>query len=304
MAIRFLLRRVWHGLLLLFGVSVLSFALFELAPGDYLDEMRVNPQISRQTSEAFRERYGLDKPLVFRYAHWVRSTARGDLGISFAYNMPVSAILWRRVGNTFLLGALALLTTWAVAVPLGVWAAARARGWIDRPAGAAASILVALPDLLVGLACLLFAVRTGLFRVNGSLALAVVALALVSFPAVFRHTRSGVAQVLREPFIDHLCANGIPERRILFGHALPAALNPLIGLFGLSLASMLSSSFIVEVILGWPGLGPLLLEAILARDVHVVIAAVMLSTLLLLTGNLVADILLYAADPRIRTEES
>ncbi len=302
MPLPFLLGRLWHGALLLFGVSILSFAMFELAPGDYLDEMRVNPQIPPETAEAFRKQYGLDRALVPRYVHWLGSTLRGDLGLSFAYNMPVSRILWRRVGNTLLLAGFSLALTWLLAVPLGVWSAARERGWIDRPVSAFASLLASLPDLLVALACLLFAVRTGFIEVSGSLPLAIAAMTMVSFPAVFRHVRTSLHEILRSPFIGHLRAHGIPARRILFGHALPAAANPLIGLFGLSLASMTSSTLIVEVVLNWPGLGPLLLEAILGRDVHVVLAAVMLSAILLLVGNLVADLLLYAADPRIRRE--
>lgn len=300
---RFLLQRFRHGLLLLFGVSILSFALFELAPGNYLDEMLLNPRIAPETVDALRRQFGLDQPLAVRYARWLLSVLQGDLGISFAYNMPVSRILWGRVANTLLLAIPALLLAWIVAVPAGVWSASRPGSWTSRTAGVSVAVLVAVPDLLVGLAFLLLAVRTGLFPVAGSLWLAVVALALVSLPAVFRHTRSSVAQALDQPFAAHLRACGIPERRILFRHVLPAALNPLIGLLGLSLASVLSSSLIVEVVLSWPGLGPLLLEAILARDVHVVIAAVMLSTVLLVSGNFAADLLLYAADPRIRSEE-
>ncbi|MFN0105720.1 MAG: ABC transporter permease [Bryobacteraceae bacterium] len=299
---RFVWRRLYHGALLLVGISLLSFALFELAPGDYLEEMKVNPQIPRETIERLREQFGLDRPVGIRYVRWAASTLQGEFGQSMAYGMPVSDLIWRRAGNTVLLTATAILLTWLIAVPVGVWCASRPGGAIDRIAGAMSSTLVTLPDLLVGLVCVFLAIRWGVAPIHGNLWLATIALVFVSFPAVFRHTRSSVAQVMHMPFIGHLRACGIEERRILFRHALPAALNPIVSLFGLSLASLTSSSLVIEVIVSWPGLGPLLLESILARDVHVVLAAVLLSSMFLSIGNLVADLLLYAADPRIRLE--
>jgi len=134
------------------------------------------------------------------------------------------------------------------------------------------------------------------------LALPLVALVLGSWAVLFRHVRGALLEVLDSPFIRAARGHGISRRRILFRHALPAAINPLVSLFGFSLASLLSVSLLTEVIMSWPGLGPLLLEAVLARDVYVVIGAVTFSTLLLLAGTGLADILLFAADPRIRSE--
>jgi peptide/nickel transport system permease protein len=132
------------------------------------------------------------------------------------------------------------------------------------------------------------------------LALPALALAVLALPPLQRHVRASMAEVLDAPFVRAARALGIPERRLLFRHALPAAANPLLTLFGLSLAGLLSGSLLVEVVMAWPGLGTLLLNAILARDLHLVVAPVLLSTVLLLAGNLAADLLLYAADPRIR----
>jgi peptide/nickel transport system permease protein len=301
---RFLLRRLRHGTLLLLGVSVLSFALFDLAPGDALDEMKVNPQIPTETIEQIRRQFGLDQPLTTRYLRWAASTLRGEFGLSLSYGMPVSDLIWHRAAATLLLSLTALLLAWSLALPLGVWCASKPTGPLNRIAGTFASLLVSLPDLLIGLLGVAIALRFGVGPANGSLGWAAVALAAVSFPAVFRHTRSSVSQTLQAPFVLHLRACGLTERRILFRHVLPASLNPVISLLGLSIASLLSSSLVIEVILGWPGLGPLLLEAILARDVPVVLAAVLLSSVLLLVGNLAADLLLYAADPRIRSEDA
>jgi len=128
------------------------------------------------------------------------------------------------------------------------------------------------------------------------------ALILMSLPLLVRHVRSSLRETLAEPFIQATNARGVPPGRLLFRDALRAASNPLVTLFGLSIAALLSTSLVIEAIMSWPGLGPLLLEAIAARDLHVVIGAVMCSTLLLLGGNLVADALLYLSDPRLRAD--
>jgi peptide/nickel transport system permease protein len=127
-------------------------------------------------------------------------------------------------------------------------------------------------------------------------------LVLGMLPVLIRHVRAAVADCLDSPFALAARAHGIPRRRLLFWHVLPAALNPLVSLFGFSLGTLLSASLLVEVLVGWPGLGPLFLEAIMARDFALVLGVVMISTTLLITGNLIADLLLYRADPRIRTE--
>ncbi|HUG52414.1 MAG TPA: ABC transporter permease, partial [Vicinamibacteria bacterium] len=187
---------------------------------------------------------------------------------------------------------------------------------------AASSTLLAVPDVVLSLALLLFALRTGVLPTGGMvsigfaerdtwgkvsdlaahMALPVAALVAGSLPVLLRHVRAGMVEVLASPFIRAARGHGIPRRRLLFRHALPAAAGPLASLFGLSVATLLSGSLLVEVVMSWPGLGPLLLEAILARDLFLVIGPVMMSTLLLVAGNFLADALLYLADPRIRAE--
>lgn len=317
-----LARRLGHSVFLLLGVSVLTFALTELAPGDYFDDLRLDPEISPRLREDLRQRHGLDRPLVTRYVEWLGAVARGDLGPSFANQMPVSEILWTRARNTLVLTSVATLLAWLVAVPCGVWAAAR-RGRVSRGLFAGAtSLFLAVPDLVLALGLLLLAVRTGLFPTGGMaspgaaaldlwgrladlarhLVLPVAALVLTTAPLIARHVQSSMSEALRSPFIRAARASGVSARRLLFRYALPAAANPLISLLGVSIASLLSASLLVEIIMSWPGMGPMLLDAILARDVYLVIAAVMVSTLFLIGGNLVADLLLYAADPRVREE--
>jgi peptide/nickel transport system permease protein len=316
----YLVRRLAHGLLVLAGVSVVSFTFMALAPGDFLNEIRLDPGISPEMVAALRNRYGLDQPLALQYVHWLQSVLRGELGFSFAYNSPVAPLLWPRALNTLLLTVPATVAAWLIAVPFGAWSASRRGRWGDRVAAGATTVLLAVPEVLLALVLLLVAVRTGYFPVGGMrsaafaelgrwdrikdfsfhLFLPASALILLTLPVLVRHVRASLIDVLAAPFIQAARARGVPPRRLLYRDALRAAANPLISLLGLSIAGLLSTSLVVEAVMGWPGLGPLMLEAIAARDLYLVIGAVMCSTLLLLAGNLIADALLYLADPRIR----
>jgi peptide/nickel transport system permease protein len=318
--VRYLCARLGHGVLVLLGVSALSFLLAEAAPGSSFDELRLDPRVSPATLAAMRDRYGLNQSLPEKYGHWLQSVARGEMGFSVAYNRPVGPLLWPRIRNTLLLTVPATVLAWLIAVPVGTWAASRKGGWVDSAAAGATTALLGVPDLLLGLGLLLLAVRSGYFPTGGMVSvgfdqlgpwqkirdvlshflLPVTALTLVYLPMLVRHVRASLIEVLQAPFIRAARATGIPERRLLFRHALRAAANPLITLLGLSIGGLLSASLVIETIMTWPGLGPLLLEAVAARDLHVVVAAVTCSTVLLIFGNLLADGLLYVADPRIR----
>jgi peptide/nickel transport system permease protein len=320
---RRLARRALHGVLVLLGVSVLSFVMAELAPGDFFAEMRLDPRISEATVHALRARHGLDRPLAERYVLWLGSLARGEIGYSFAYGSPVGPLLWPRVRNTLVLTVTAVTAAWLLALPLGLWWATRRRPAERQALAVVTAVLLAVPDVVIALALLLVAVRTGWFPAGGMtsiaheqmsgvarawdvashVALPAAALVLGILPVLVRHVRASVADILESPFVRAARGHGIPERRVLFRHVLPAAANPLVSLFGLSLAGLLSMSLVVEVVMSWPGLGPLLLEAILARDFFLVLGLVLASTVLLVGGNLLADALLLAADPRIRAEE-
>jgi len=319
---KFLARRFAHAAVLLAAISVFSFALLQLAPGDFFDAMRVNPQISQQTIDGLRAEHGADKPLPVRYARWLRSVAKGEMGVSLAYNSAVEPILAVRARNTLLLTGTATLLAWLVALPIGIWSAAKRGGFTDRAAGAATSALLTIPDLLLFLGLLLVAVRTGWFPAGGMispgledagfwtraadvarhLVLPALGLAVATLPMLVRHVRAAMIEALEAPFIRAARGHGIRRMRLLWRYALPAASNPLISLLGFSIGTMLSGSLLVEVVLSWPGLGPLMVEAILSRDVYVVVGVVLASSVFLLAGNLIADLLLFAADPRIRTD--
>lgn len=320
-ACRFIGRRMAHAILVLAGVSVLSFVFTALAPGDFLNEMKLDPRISPDTVAALRDRYGLDRPLLSKYGQWLRSVARGEFGYSLAYNSPVASLLWPRARNTLILTVTATTLAWLIAVPVGAWNASRPGGFGDRLCATATTALLVVPELLLGLVLMLFALRTGYLPVGGMISPAVMdlgpwdrlkdvsrhlilpasAMVLLMLPVLVRHVRASLIDTLGEPFIQAARARGVPEGRLLFRDALRAAANPLASLLGLSVAGLLSASLVIEAIMSWPGLGPMLLDAIAARDLHLVIGGVLCSTLLLLAGNVLADGLLYLLDPRIRT---
>ncbi len=321
---KYLGRRLLRAGLLLVGVSALCFLFTEMAPGSFFDEMRLNPQISPETISALRARYGLDQPLAVRYARWMAAVVRGDFGYSIAYNTPVAPLLWARARNTLLLTATAMLLTWLIAVPLGVLTAASRGRWLDRVVAAGSSLLISIPEIVIAIALLALAVRSRVVPVGGMrslgfeelstwgqfqdvvrhMSLPTLVLVLASIAVVERHVRASVLEVLEAPYIQAARGLGISRPRLLFRHVLPVAANPAISLFGFSLAGLLSGSLLVEVATGWPGLGPLILDATLSRDLYLVIGGVMFSALFMVAGNFIADLLLLASDPRIRTGES
>jgi peptide/nickel transport system permease protein len=321
---KFLLRRLIRALLLMVGVSVLCFLFTEMAPGSFFDEMRLNPQISPETIASLRLRYGLDQPLATRYWRWAKGALHADLGYSIAYNSPVAPLLWDRAKNTLLLTTVGTALTWALALPIGIWSASRHDGLLDRAVSTGTSLLISVSEVVIGLTLLTIVVRWRILPVGGihslesdgwsrgaraldtvrHLLLPATALVLLESSIIVRHVRASVVEALRSSAIEAARGFGIPRLRLLWRHALPLAASPVISLFGFSLAGLISGSLLVEVICGWPGLGPLILDATLSRDLAVVIGGTMVSAVFMVGGNLVADMMLLAADPRIRVEEA
>lgn len=316
--VSFWIRRIVRALSTLLAISFLAFLFLELAPGDYLDRMRLNPQISRETLEAMRVQYGLDRPFLERYWNWLRAVADGTWGFSFAYGSAVAPLIWARALNTLLLSVCASVVAWIAAVPIGALWATRNNG-VGSFLGIVTSLCVGLPELILAVVALVVAQRSGVLPVGGMasmgasdlapferardlawhLVLPVAVLALPAFALLTRHVRSAIEDVMDEPFITRARSFGISGRRLVLHHMLRPAASPLISIAGLSIASLLSASFVVEVVMGWPGLGPFLLDAIQARDVHVVIGGVMCSAVLVVAGGLAADLVHYLNDPRI-----
>jgi peptide/nickel transport system permease protein len=313
------LRHVLRAGAELIAVSLLVFAVTGLAPGDAFSEARLERQLTPDAVAALRHAEGIDRPFLIRYADWVRSALHGDLGRSIAYRAPIAPLVAQRALNSLCLVAAALAVTWTIVLPLGVWTAARDRSADGRIVAAGAAALVAVPDLLIAIVLVIAAARSGLLPTGGirlasgvddSLLAAlldrarhsllpVLALTLIAAPPLVRHVRASMLDALRAPYVLAAAARGVPYRRLLWRSALRAAANPLVSLFGLSFAALFSASMMVEVVMSWPGLGPLLLDAVRTRDEQLLVAGVMLATVLLLVGNSCADMLLRSIDPRI-----
>jgi peptide/nickel transport system permease protein len=295
--VAFLVRRLVTSIVVMAMVALLTFALIDLTPGTYLDELALNPQISAELLARMRSQYGLDQPFYRKFSQWGRSLASGDFGYSLVYQRPVRELIADRLWNTVRLNLLALLMAWTVGVALGVAAAAARGSPVDWTIAAATTILLSTPAVIVAVVLLASAARFG--APLDRAVLPATAVAAVWLPAIARHTRGAMLASLAAPHLIAARARGVGRARRLFLHAGREALNPLTALIGLSVAGLLSASLPVEVIMSWPGIGQLAYDAVLKRDLFLVVDLVQLSALLLLAGNAVSDILLHALDPRI-----
>ncbi|BCS34816.1 transporter [Luteitalea sp. TBR-22] len=308
-----------RALLLCALVPGVALLLGDLAPGDPLADVRLDPSLSPDALARLRSTWGIDDPLPVRYLHWIGGAFQGDLGTSFRHQAPVWTLVQPRMANTLRLTVPATLLAWAVGVPLGIWSAASRRGRVDRIIGGATVVLLATPELLLALGLVALALVTGWLPVAGMrsvegdagpadalahLVLPVTVLALGLLPTVTRHVRSAMQEALASPSLVAARARGLPARRVLWRHALPLASAPLATLLGLSAATILSASLAVEAVFDWPGMGTLLLEATLAHDGPVVAAVTTLSSLLLSAGVLAGHALGALVDPRLSREDA
>lgn len=266
-----------------------------------------------------------DRSWTEQFWLWLKQImTRGDFGTSFVYQRSVSSLLWERVPATLLLAIASLFTTWAIAIPLGILAAVKQNRPTDKILQVLSYAGQGFPSFITALFLLFLAqVTTPLFPVgnmtsidHGELTwfgkildigwhsiLPLIALSITSFAGLQRIMRGQLLDVLRQDYIQTARAKGLPENRVIYVHALRNAINPLITLLGFELASLLSGAFITENFFNWPGLGKLTLQAVLAKDEYLVMASLVMSAVLLILGNLIADLMLKAADPRIKLED-
>ncbi|HEY0564522.1 MAG TPA: ABC transporter permease [Terriglobales bacterium] len=319
MALGYFLRRFRHAMLVILVVPLLSFLVLQAAPGEFGSDLRVDPQVSATTIDSIRAHYGLDQSATVRYGAWLKAVAHGDFGYSFAYNVPAAPIVFERARNTLLLSVSAGAIAWALAIPLGVLSAATKNHWFDTICGATTSFMLGVPELLAALMLLIIADRTHWLPIAGiadevggaagisafrHMLLPVCAIVFVMLPTLVRHVRASMIDSLQRPYVRAARANGLRRPVLLFRYALRAAANPILSLAGLSVASLLSVSLIVEIVFAWPGFGPMLLDAIHARDTYVIIDAGLLTTLLVVFASYAADIAIFVCDPRIRSERA
>ncbi len=318
MLVRIILARILWALPLLFGVSILSFVLLRALPGSYFASLRLNPQISEETIKEMERKYHLNEPVYKQYLWWVWNLLHGDLGYSFYYHAPVGKVIASRVKATLVLSLVSLVLVWVVVLPAGVYAV-RYRP-LDPVISVTAFVFMCLPTFFLAFVLLFLAMLTGALPLGGMYSLLhedlptlwrwvdlarhlIIPALVISLPAIgglFRIVRGSLKAVMSAKFILNARAKGFPEDYILWHHALPNALHPLIVIFGYQLADVLSGAALTEIICNWPGMGTMFLSAVQSQDVYLVMAGLMLSAVMLIFGNLVSDILLYWLDPRVR----
>ena len=312
---RYLLRRLGVSALLLFLILTATFFIIHVAPGDP-SRLYLDPSVSLQAQARLRTALGLDKPLAVQYRQWVVQTLQGNLGVSFYYHRGVRSLLAETVPKTLLLSATALALEFGIAILAGIFAATR-RGRAARGAYHGVSLfLCSIPSFWLGLILILvFSYGLGIlppshmsdigmegspWNVLRHLILPALTLAIPGAAATSRFMFKSFEEVLRQPYMLTHTLYHLPRREILFTFALKNALLPMITLFGLSLPFLVSGALITEVIFSWPGMGRLAYNAILTRDYPLIIGASLLSSFMVLAGNVLADLLYGLADPRIR----
>jgi len=286
--------------------------------GDPLADLKLNPAISENRIEAEKKRLGLDKPFGEQYLTWLQNVMQGEFGLS-QNNQRVTDLLYPALRNTLLLNIVVLVLSWLIAIPLGIVAAIQHNKFLDNLLKLITSITMSMPGFIFAIFMLLVALQTGWFPIGGltssyydelnlfekfldiscHLALPVLILTILSFAGIQRQMRSNLLDVLKENYIRTARAKGLPERKVFFKHAFRNAINPLVTILGYEFAGLFMGSALIEMILAYPGLGYLTLEAALKLDINVVLATLMLSSLMLVLGNLLADLLLAVVDPRV-----
>lgn len=320
--LKLIVRRLLQAVPLLLAVSFITFFLLFHSPGDYLSRLRLDPKISTELIEREAARLGLDKPFYVVWSKWLWGiVTEGDFGQSFSTKVPVAELIGQRLYATFLLAFTSTIFAWMIGVPLGIIAAVRHNGWTDRLASAIAFIGLSIPSVLLALLAVYFAAMTNWFPTTGMrsdyawqltstwdrmkdimwhLVLPTIVLGMGGLAIYTRQMRSNLLETLNTDYMRTARAKGVSYPVAVGKHALRNAINPLITLFGFAFADLLSGAVLVENVMAWPGLGRLIIEAYFMKDMFVVAASVLMGTVMLMAGNLVADILLAWTDPRIR----
>lgn len=315
----YIFKRILQSIPILILVTIISFFLIRLSPVDPLAELRLNPAISKQTIEYETKRLGLDKPIPVQYFYWAKNFIKGDMGTTTT-GESVSGKIKERVLNTLLLSLNVIFWTWLIGIPLGVIAALNYRSTFDRLLTLFSSAGMAIPSFFFAVLLLIFAQKTGLFPIGGltsanfytmtlwnriidimhHLVLPTFVLTTLSLASLSRQMRANLLDVLDSDFVKYLAAKGIPKNKIIFKHAMRNAINPLITLLGFEFAGLLSGAALTEYVFQYPGLGRLILEAVMKSDINLVMAGLVIGSIMLVAGNIISDILLRITDPRLR----
>lgn len=323
----FLLQRLVYMVFTLIAISIMSFAIIQLPPGDFVTSMVAQLSLQGQTvdpavMEAYRARYGLDRPIWVQYYMWMSNILLyGDFGYSLEWRQPVANLMWDRLGLTFVLAVLTLAFMWLIAIPVGIYAAVKKNSLGDYAATFFAVLGVAVPNFLFALVLLYLGFRYfgadlgGAFSreyVNAPWSLGkvldflqhmivpVIVLGSAGTAALFRILRANLLDELNKPYVTTARAYGVSESRLLLKYPVRIALNPLISTVGWVLPTLISGATITAVVLNLPMTGPLLLNALLTQDMYLAGSFIMMMSALTVIGTLLSDILLAWLDPRIR----
>lgn len=324
--IRFIAKRLLQAVPLLLGIATITFFIVHVAPGDPMDmflEPRLRRQMDPEAIELLRQKFGLDQPVHVQFVKWIGNVAQGDLGESFRYRRPVASLIAERVPYTLQLAVLALLFDALIGIALGIFAAVKQYSLADKTVTLSSLVVYSIPGFWLALMLVLvFSVNLGWFPTSQTrsldyellswggkvadrlwhLALPVFVLGVASAAGTARYVRNRLLEVLSEEYVLAARARGLPERRVILKHALRNALIPILTIYGMSLPFLLGGAVLIEKVFAWPGMGLLAVEAIGARDYPVILATTMIAAVLVVLGNLLADVTYALADPRVSYE--
>ncbi|MEW6087732.1 MAG: ABC transporter permease [bacterium] len=313
-------KRIIHMVPLLLGITFFSFLIIQMAPGDYFDQLKLNPQISKITLEKMRQEFGLDRPWIVQYFNWLKNILKLDFGYSFTYHVPVFDLIKERAWNTFSLSFLSIVFIWLLAIPMGVVSAVKKEKIPDKLFSIIAFLGMSIPNFFIAFLLIFAAAKTGWLPIGGVVSIdhetlsipgriadylkhiiiPISVLVIGGLAGLMRLMRANMLEVLRSQYIITARAKGLPEYLVIYKHALRNAINPLVTIFGYEISGLLSGAALIETVTSWPGLGRLMLDAVFSQDLYLVMGSLLMSAVLLLVGNLIADILLLIVDPRIR----
>jgi len=311
----YLLRRLIQAIPLMIGITMVSFLVVHLAPGDPATTF-LDPNMSVAEMKAQRKALGLDDPIPVQYVRWLGNIVRGDFGVSFANGQPVLERIIERMPATLELTVLSLIVRFMIAIPIGVLSATRQYSAMDYTATMFAFVGLSIPIYVFGLGLLLiFSVWLGWLPLFGRtptvgavttlirlkhLVLPVITLSLAGTASTTRYTRNSMLEVVRQDYIRTARSKGLNERTVIYRHALKNALLPIITIFGLSLPGLITGAVLTETVFAWPGMGRLSVQSVFNRDYPVILGLNVIFAVLVVGGNLLADLMYGFADPRIR----